>query len=231
MSDFDGKHVVVTGATGGLGVAVVATLLERGAICHLPMIEREVPKTIPWSGHARAHATIGTHFDDELQVTAFYESLPSLWASIQLVGGFTMAPIVETPLADFQRMMTLNATTCFLCCREAVRAMRRSGGGRIVNVAARPAVAPAGKMIAYAASKAAVASITQCLADEVVSEGILVNAVVPSIIDTPANRASMPKADFAAWPKAEELADAIAFLSSPRNALTSGSLLPVYGRA
>lgn len=231
MQDFEGKNVVVTGASGGLGAAVVAALLERGAVCHLPMIEREVPAKLPWHGHARVHAYTGTHFDEELQVAAFYDALPTLWASVHLVGGFAMAPILETPYADFQRMMTLNAGTCFLCCREAVRAMRRSGGGRIVNVAARPALTPTGGMIAYSASKAAVASITQSLAAEVLSEKILVNAIVPSIIDTASNRASMPKADFAAWPKAEEIAEAIAFLASPQNALTSGTLLPVYGRA
>jgi NAD(P)-dependent dehydrogenase (short-subunit alcohol dehydrogenase family) len=143
MSDFEGKHVVVTGATGGLGVAVVQLLLERGATCHLPMIEKEVPK-LSWSGHARAHAHIGQHFDDELQVTAFYEQLPSLWASIHLVGGFSASPITETSLADFQKMLSINAVTTFLCSREAVRTLRRSGGGRIVNVVARPAITPVG---------------------------------------------------------------------------------------
>jgi NAD(P)-dependent dehydrogenase (short-subunit alcohol dehydrogenase family) len=110
--------------------------------------------------------------------------------------------------------------------------MRRGGaGGRIVNVAARPALTSGPGMVAYTASKAAVASITTSLAAEVVEERILVNAIVPSIIDTPANRASMPKADHGKWPKAQELAEAIAFLSSPANALTTGAMLPVYGRA
>jgi len=231
MDDFAGKHVVVTGATGGLGAAVVTTLLERGAVCHLPLIEREVPKSLPWAGHSRVVVRTGETFDDELRVAAFYDELPSLWASIHLIGGFVMAPIIETPLAELQRMLTLNTVTCFLGCREAVATMIRSGGGRIVNVAARPVLQPVGGMVAYGASKAAVAAITQSLAVEVAGDGILVNAVVPSIIDTPANRSSMPTADHTRWPKPEELAEAISFLASPRNTLTSGALVPVYGRA
>jgi NAD(P)-dependent dehydrogenase (short-subunit alcohol dehydrogenase family) len=133
-------------------------------------------------------------------------------------------------------MMRLNAGTCFLCCREAVKAMRAAGrpaedGGRIVNVIARPAIEPTGGMLAYSTSKAAVASLTQCLAKEVVDDGILVNAVAPSIMDTPANRAAMPDADFDAWPKVEEVARTMVWLASPANALTTGTLVPVYGRA
>jgi NAD(P)-dependent dehydrogenase (short-subunit alcohol dehydrogenase family) len=109
--------------------------------------------------------------------------------------------------------------------------MRKSGGGRIVNVSSRPALVPTGGMIAYTTAKAAVSSITQCLAEEVKPDGILVNAVVPSIMDTPANRAAMPKADFSKWPKVEEVAAAILFLASGENALTSGALVPVYGKA
>jgi NAD(P)-dependent dehydrogenase (short-subunit alcohol dehydrogenase family) len=135
-------------------------------------------------------------------------------------------------------MHQLNVVTAFLCAREAVRSSRRRAdapgaapGGRIVNVAARPALVPAGGMISYTTAKAAVASLTQCLAQELVAEHILVNAIVPSIIDTPANRASMPKEDFTRWPKAADLAEAIAYLASPANRVTSGALVPVYGGA
>jgi NAD(P)-dependent dehydrogenase (short-subunit alcohol dehydrogenase family) len=238
MADLDGKHVVVTGATGGLGGAVVAVLLERGAICHLPMIEREMPSHMAWGGHARVAAQPGVGLMNEDEVTAYYAALSPLWASIHLVGGFAMSPIVDTGLADFEKMHQLNAVTAFLCSREAVRSIRRRSdapgaapGGRIVNVAARPALTPVGGMIAYTTSKAAVASLTQCLAAEVIAENILVNAVVPSIIDTPANRSAMPAADHTAWPKAAEIAETVAFLASPANRLTSGALVPVYGRA
>jgi len=216
---------VVTGASGALGSGVVAALLERGAIVHAPVMEAS------WRGDARVQATFGVSLDDEAQVTAYYAALPALWASIHLVGGFAMAPIAETKLADLEKQWRMNTVTCFLSCREAVRALRRGAGGRIVNVAARPVVTPVGGMIAYAAAKAGVASITQSLAAELIGEGILVNAVVPSIIDTAVNRASMPKADYDKWPKPAELAEAIGFLASPQNTLTSGTLVPVYGRS
>jgi NAD(P)-dependent dehydrogenase (short-subunit alcohol dehydrogenase family) len=229
------KRVVVTGATGALGGAVVMALLERGAICHLPMVEPAVPDGRPWAGHPRVIATPNVALDDETAVTVYYGALPALWGSVHLVGGFTAGPIADAAVADLQKMLNLNTTTCFLGCREAVRAIRRSGssggGGRIVNVAARPALAPTGGMVAYAASKAAVVSITQCLAAELVGESIAVNAIAPSIIDTPANRGAMPTADHDAWPKPEQLAETIAFLVSPANALTSGTVVPVYGRA
>ena len=208
-----GRHVVVTGGKGALGGAVVAWFEARGAIVHVPDI-----------------ATVD--LSDEAQAAAYYAGLPPLWASVQLAGGFAMAPLADTSFGDFERQWKMNTVTCFLACREAVRSIRKAGGGgRIVNVSARAAVVPAPGMTAYVASKAGVAAMTQALAAELVGERILVNAVLPSIIDTPANRASMPKADHAAWPKPAELADAIGFLASPDNALTSGALVPVYGRA
>jgi NAD(P)-dependent dehydrogenase (short-subunit alcohol dehydrogenase family) len=111
--------------------------------------------------------------------------------------------------------------------------MAKTGGGRIVNVAARPALEPrtGAGMTAYAASKSAVAALTAALAEEVVKDGILVNAVAPSTMDTPANRKAMPKADFAAWPKVDEVAATICFLASPQNMVTRGGVVPVYGRS
>jgi NAD(P)-dependent dehydrogenase (short-subunit alcohol dehydrogenase family) len=234
MGELSGKHVVVTGASGALGGAVVTELIERGATCHLPMIEAAVPASAPWKDHGEARPTPGVALDDDAAVTRYFAGLPALWGSVHLAGGFAMAPIVETSLADLHKMLAINTATCFLSCREAVRAIRRgAGGGRIVNVAARPALAPiAGAgMVAYAASKAAVASITQSLAAELTKDGIWVNAIAPSIIDTPANRAAMPGADHASWPTPAQLARTIAFLVSPGNELTSGAIVPVYGKA
>jgi NAD(P)-dependent dehydrogenase (short-subunit alcohol dehydrogenase family) len=129
--------------------------------------------------------------------------------------------------------MASNADSAFLCCREAVKAMRRSERrGRIVNVAARPALEPrqGGGMVAYTMTKAAVAALTVALGEELAAEGIWVNAVAPSLIDTPANRQAMPDADFASWPKAAELAETIVHLASPDNHLVRSALIPVYGR-
>ncbi|HEY5921887.1 MAG TPA: SDR family NAD(P)-dependent oxidoreductase [Kofleriaceae bacterium] len=226
-------HIVVTGGTGALGAGVVDVLLARGATIHLPMMEAELPKHLPWCNHARVHAVPKVSLDDDDQVCAFYAQLPKLWASIHLVGGFAMAPIADTSLADFEKQWRLNTVTCFLTCREAVKAIRRSGGngGRIVNVAARPVLVPAAGMIAYVTAKAGVASLTQALAAEVLAENILVNAILPSTIDTPANRAAMPTANHACWTSPAQIAQTIAFLSSTENALTTGTLVPVYGRA
>jgi len=144
-----------------------------------------------------------------------------------------MAPIGETTKADLLKQIGMNFVTAFLCCRAAVTAMMRAGeGGRIVNVANRPALewrAGAG-MVAYTASKSAVAALTVALAEEVVKSGILVNAVAPSTMDTPANRRAMPNADHDAWPKVEDVATTILFLASPENRVTRGAVVPVYGR-
>ena len=116
-----------------------------------------------------------------------------------------------------------------------MRANRAAGQptspGRIVNVAARPAVVPTGGLIAYSVAKAAVVALTQSLAAETTADEILVNAVAPSIIDTPANRKAMPDADHTAWPSPAEIAETILYCASPRNRLTSGALIPAYGRA
>ena len=207
----EGRHIVVTGGRGALGEGVVAALTSRGAIVHVP--GREV------------------RFDDEAAVTAYYASLPAVWGSVHVIGGFAMAPIADASLAQLEDQFKTNTVTCFLACREAVRAMRKSGGGRIVNVASRAAVTPSPKMTAYVASKGAVVAFTQSLAAEVLDDNILVNAVLPGTIDTPANRAGMPQADFSRWAKPAEIAEAIAFLVSPANTLTTGTLVPVYGRS
>ena len=145
-----------------------------------------------------------------------------------------MAPVAKSDKAGLMQLLDTNLVSCFLCCSAAVNAMGRSGqGGRIVNVAARHALewrSGAG-MVAYTASKAAVAALTVALSEEVAKEGILVNAVAPSIMDTPANRAAMPKADYNAWPKVEEVAATILFLASPENKVTRGAIVPVYGRS
>lgn len=228
--EFEDKHVVVTGGTGALGSAVVAALLDRGAVCHVPIHGDDNGKGFE---HAeRAELVTSVDLADEASASSFFGDLPPLWASIHVAGGFAFQPILETELADFEKMHRINALTCFLSCREAVRALRKhGGGGRIVNVSARPGVSGAANLVAYGASKAAVANMTEALAAELVGEDILVNAVLPSLIDTPANRAGMPDADFDAWPKPAEIAEAICFLASPRNRTTSGALLPVYGRS
>jgi NAD(P)-dependent dehydrogenase (short-subunit alcohol dehydrogenase family) len=228
QNDFVNKHVVVTGGSGALGIAVVTELLGRGAHCHVPCIETAIPTHFSLATHDRVTATPGIELTSESKVRAYYEQLPECWASIHLAGGFAISRLLDTSQIDFTNMMNLNALTTFLCCREAIRRMNDQPG-RIVNVAARPVITPVGGMIPYAASKAAVAAITQCLAQEVKSQRIWVNAVVPSIIDSAANRAAMPTANYDTWPKPAELAQAIAFLASASNASTTGTLVPTFG--
>ena len=145
-----------------------------------------------------------------------------------------MGPVAKTGKADLMHLLDMNLVSCFLCCSHAVNAIVRSGqGGRIVNVAARHALEWRGGagLVAYTASKAAVAALTVALSEEIAKEGILVNAVAPSIMDTPANRAAMPKANYETWPKVEEVAATILFLASPENKVTRGAVVSVYGQS
>jgi NAD(P)-dependent dehydrogenase (short-subunit alcohol dehydrogenase family) len=235
--NFSGRHVVVTGGTGALGTAVVDLLVKSGAICHVSCIKPEELERFEFKSHLQVKVQSGVELTEEKLVESFYSRFgPStpLWASIQVAGGFAMAPAETVSKSDFVSMMQGNALSCFLCCREAIRKMKPVGsGGRIVNVAARPGIMPelGAGMVPYTASKAAVAAITQSLAAELSATSIWVNAVVPSIMDTRANRKAMPDADFAKWPKLDEVAATIAFLASPDNRVTRGALVPVYGRS
>jgi len=232
--DYRNRQVVVTGGTGALGTAVVGALIKAGATCHVPYLIDQEAARFPFRDHAQVKLVADMDLAEESAVARLFEGLPALWASIHLVGGFAMAPIGKTSKADLMKQVDMNFVTAFLCCRAAVNAMTRTGaGGRIVNVATRPAIewrAGAG-MIAYVASKAAVAALTVALAEEVVQADILVNAVAPSTMDTPANRQAMPKADFNAWTKVEDVAATILFLASQENRVTRGGMVPVYGKS
>ena len=229
--DFRDHDVVVTGGTGALGGAVVAALVAAGAVCHVPYVVAAEAERFPLRDHTRVKLMAGIDLTDEAAVTRLYQGAGNVWASIHLAGGFAMSAVGATSKADLMKQVEMNFVTAFLCSRAALNVMR--AGGRIVNVAARPALewrSGAG-MAAYTASKAAVAALTVALAEEVAKSGILVNAVAPSIMDTPANRAAMPKADFTAWPQVEEVASTIVFLASPDNKVTRGGIVPVYGRS
>jgi NAD(P)-dependent dehydrogenase (short-subunit alcohol dehydrogenase family) len=232
--DYSNRHVVVTGGTGALGTAVVGALVEAGATCHVPYMEAKEAERFPLRDHAKVKLAAVTDLADEAATARFFDSLPALWASIHIAGGFAMKPVAATGKSELMQQVDMNFVTAFLCCRAAVNAIGRTGaGGRIVNVACRPALEwrlGAG-MAAYTASKAAVAALTIALAEEVAKDGILVNAVAPSILDTRANRNDMPNADHAAWPKVEEVAATILFLASPANKVTRGAIVPVYGKS
>ncbi len=239
MVAFAGSHVVVTGGTGALGIAVVAALCAAGATCHVTNFVPAEFAAFPFRYDTNVRVTPGLDLVDEPAVRRYYEGLPPLWGSVHLAGGFAMAPAAEISAAAFEAQFRMNTLSCFLCATAAVRAIRARGqagpggirGGRIVNVSARPALEPrlGAGMVAYTASKAAVAALTQALGEELVGEEIWVNAVAPSILDTPANRGAMPTADHSRWVAPSAIAEIIAFLASPDNRVTRGAVVPVYG--
>lgn len=224
----EGRQVVVTGGAGALGRAVVQAFVDAGAAVHVPVRGRA-----PVDGVAGVRYVPGIDLTDEKAVATFYAGLPgALWASVHVAGGFAMAGITETTLADLRAQLDMNLTSAFLCCREAVRRFRLgSGCGRLVNVASRAALQVAGGKTGYTLSKAGVVALTQALADELAGEGILVNAVAPGTIDTAANRAAMPGADAGRFVPPDEIASVILWLASPDNRVGSGAVLPVYGRS
>jgi len=239
MVDFAGCHVVVTGGTGALGRAVIGALRASNAICHVPNLLAAELDGFSYASDPGVHITRDVDVAAEAAVKQFYQSLPPLWASIHLAGGFAMSPIGETSAKDFVAQFRMNALSCFLCSAAAIAAFRArttpgpdgAEGGRIVNVSARPALEPrlGAGMVAYTASKSAVAALTHALAQETVDEQIWVNAVAPSILDTPANRAAMPDANFSRWVAPADIAELIVFLASPANRVTRGAVIPVYG--
>lgn len=229
-------HVVVTGGTGALGVAVVKALVEAGAHVHVPAIESSVsadrfPKGVS--------VTANLDFAREEAVEQFFARLPPLSGVVNIAGGFAWAPIADSPLKVFRQQLDMNFLSCAVSCRAAVANFRKAranggkGGGHIVNITARPALNPrqGASMTAYTASKAAVAAFTVALAEELKGEDISVIALAPSTIDTPTNRNDMPKADHATWVKPSAIAELIVAHLGLREVINSGAVIPVYGKA
>lgn len=235
---FTDRHIIVTGGTGGLGTQVVNLLVNSGNRCSIPCFKRSELDGFKARDNESVWIQSGVDLAEEEATRRFFkkavEQQGDLWASVHLAGGFAMSPIEETSANAFRAQFTMNTLTCFNTCRAAIHWMRRAGqGGRIVNVAARPALDPrAGKgMAAYTVAKSGVASLTQALAAEVRDDDILINAIAPSIIDTPANRRSMSKADYSKWPKPAQIARQVFTLIAPENEITQGAIVPVYGKS
>ena len=224
----NGKVVVVTGASGALGKVVAEVALARGArvagIDHVPSQIPATPNRIESGGvdltdPAQAKKAIDA-------VAAHFGRLDAL---INIAGGFAFEAIAEGDPKTWQRMYALNVLTALNASQSALPHLEASNAGRIVNIGAMGAQQAGAGMGAYAASKAGVHRLTEALAAEWKGR-ITVNAVLPSTIDTAANRASMPKADFKKWVTAEELAEVILFLASDAASAVTGALLPVSGR-
>ena len=234
--DFNDKHIIITGGTGALGSAVTKLLLDSGAQCSVPCYDASELDNFKHSDHERLFYKTEVDLTDEGSAFGFYddaqENFGSLWACVNIAGGFGMSSIEDADKDTFMKQINMNLVTCYNASRAAVSAFRKSGnGGRIVNIAARPALEPrqGAGMTAYTTAKAGVAAFTQSLAAELAEEGILVNAVAPSIIDTEANRQAMPDADYSRWPKPQQIASHILYLVAPANEVSRGGIIPVYG--
>ncbi len=224
----DGKVIVVTGALGALGKVVAEVALARGArvasVDHAPSQIAAAPNRIELGGIDLSDAA-----QTGKAIGAVVAQFGRLDALINIAGGFAFQAVAEGDPKTWQRMYALNVLTALNASQAAIPHLAASGAGRIVNIGAMGALQAGAGMGPYAASKAGVHRLTEALAAEWKGK-ITVNAVLPSTIDTPANRASMPKADFAKWVTPKELADVILFLASDAASGVTGALLPVGGR-
>ncbi len=232
----DDRIALITGGSGHLGRAVVKRFLEAGATVHLPIFdEGELPALEGSLGDG--FQALHLHRDIDLTDPA---GVARLFAEVEegagqspdillnLAGGFAMAPVHETEPELWERMLALNAGTAFFASRAALPGMRERGWGRIVNVSALPALDRGTKgMAAYGASKAAVLNLTHTLAKEGVDRGVTANAVLPSIIDTPANREAMPDSDRSTWLPPWEIAGVLLFLASSEGRVVNGAAIPL----
>ena len=224
----NGKVVVVTGALGALGKVVVARALEHGA--HVAGVDH-APAKVPATAERIDFG--GIDLADAAQAGKAIEAAAAhfgrLDALVNIAGGFVFENVADGDGHNWQRMYALNVLTALNASRAALPHLAKSGAGRIVNIGAMGALQAGAGMGPYAASKAGVHRLTEALAAEWKGK-ITVNAVLPSTIDTPANRASMPKADFAKWVTPQELAAVILFLVSDAASAVTGALIPVSGR-
>jgi NAD(P)-dependent dehydrogenase (short-subunit alcohol dehydrogenase family) len=226
----DSRIIVVTGGFGTLGRAVAERLGREGA--RVVLLDRA---STPSSGLPQvALALGGVELGDESACQAAYTQVRELLGGVDgvvnVAGGFTWETLEGGALASWDRMYDTNVRTAVASCRAALPHLLARGAGRIVNVGAAAAQKAGMGMGAYAASKAGVARLTEALAEELKDRGITVNAVLPSIIDTPANRSDMPDADASRWVAPGQLAAVIAFLLSDEATALTGACIPVNGR-
>ncbi|MDQ6817915.1 MAG: SDR family NAD(P)-dependent oxidoreductase [Actinomycetota bacterium] len=228
------RTAIVTGGTGGLGSAVVARLLNDGWRVVAPWIaEAELERVEQRDGLELIKADL---FEPasvrEVVELAAGGDAAALRGLVNLVGGFAMGRRVhETPFEEFEKQFRLNLRPTYLMTQTAVPHMVGQGGGSIVCVGTRAALQPFKGAAGYISSKAAVIAFAGAVAADYRDDGVRCNAILPSVIDTPGNRASMPNADFDRWVKPGEIAGVIAHLLSDDSAPVSGAAIPVYGRA
>jgi NAD(P)-dependent dehydrogenase (short-subunit alcohol dehydrogenase family) len=239
MEDRD-KVAVVTGATGTLGRSVAKRLLGTGMrVVSIFKNEQSQKELLDFLGpHQVMLDLIQTDVTVEKDVRELFMRVAQTYGHldvlVNMVGGYLGGhDVQDIPVSEWDTMMSLNLRSAFLCCREALPFMIKQNYGKIVNVAARPALEKRyrPRNAAYAVSKAGVLVLTETIAEETKKLGINVNAVVPSTIDTPDNRRNMPQGDFSKWVKPEDVAKVILFLISEDSKVISGAAVPVYGKA
>ena len=228
------RVVVVTGGSGALGQAITQRFLAEGAEVCVPWIvdhERErLEASVSRETRGRLHLERCDVIDDTAVhrlVGGLVERHRRLDVLVSAVGGFAMGELVQTDRALWDRMLALNLTSAYVAARAALPHMLTAGSGRIVAVASRAIVPPTGGFIAYTVAKAGVIAFVQALAAETRDRGVTVNAVLPSTMDTPANRAAMPDADRSSWVPVESVAGAIAWLAAESSRHVTGTLLAI----
>jgi NAD(P)-dependent dehydrogenase (short-subunit alcohol dehydrogenase family) len=224
--------VLVAGGTGALGTAVVRELLDSGYECTVTWIvdgERERAEAEFGDRAAFVRADL---VDPQGGADVAVAAVEDLEAVVDLVGGFFSGPLAhETAWEDFDRMLRLNVAPAFNLAYAAMPRMLERGGGSFMAVSARPALRPFAGAAAYVTAKAAVLAFVQALDADYRTKGVRANAILPSVIDTPANRAAQPDADYSKWVQPAEIARVVRFLVGDDSAVTSGAAIPVYGRA
>jgi len=233
---FSGKLVVVTGGTGGLGRSVTMAFLEAGANVVVTYREPRQWDDLKAIGGANISSLAGHRVDvtNEIEVDLFVQKVIAEYGRLDVlvntVGAYAGGmKLWETDPKVFDRILTLNLRAGYTILRAVVPAMLKQQRGTIINVAARAAVDHAGGAAAYVASKAAAVAMIDSLAADLKGSGVRVNSILPSIIDTEANRRAIPNADFTKWPKPEDIARVILFLCSEDARLIHGAAVPVYG--
>lgn len=230
MLDFTNRTVLITGANGGLGRAVTKQFLDAGALA--AGVYRSGPPPLEHERFFGIEADLSVPEGAAAAVEKARSRTGRLDALIHLVGGFAGGkPVAQTGDATWKQMLDMNLNTAFYAMRAALPVLLAAGRGRIVAVGSRTAVEPVATLSAYGVSKAAMVALVRTVALEVKDTGVTANAVLPSVIDTPANRAADPKADFSKWVKPESIANLILWLASDAAADVNGAAVPIYGRA
>ncbi|AFY50267.1 dehydrogenase of unknown specificity, short-chain alcohol dehydrogenase like protein [Nostoc sp. PCC 7524] len=227
-----GKQVLLTGGTGGLGLGVTPAVLAQGADLTItyrnPKEVERLKEILPPADFARVNF-IPANLEEESSVDNLISRMGRVDVLIHLVGGFSMGKTHEYSFYSWKREFELNLNTTFLTCKYSLQKMLEHGYGRIITIGSRAALEPAGQLAAYSAAKAGVVALTKAIADETKGTNITANVILPSVIDTPANRQAMGTENADKWVKPEAIAQLICFLASDAAKDIRGAAIPIYG--